>query len=238
MKPVLIISAWARGAILLPMLALTQAAVFAQSIINVTPQSPIGYANNFDASVSFDLNGDGITDYVLSLNLNAVSLLPQDGNRIVASGGSDLVAALNKNEVISSSLNPTYQWYSGVATIGGSAIFDGQYYYDGNFTGSNGGSLVIGQDGVFIVDAYIGLEFQIGGLTHYGWMEVYNYPNAAAGQVLGWAYDSSPNTTIVIGVVPEPGTFALLALGAAPLFFRRKWPFAILGHFYGTDDAE
>lgn len=106
-----------------------------------------------------------------------------------------------------SSLDPTFLWSGGTTVIGGQAVFDGQSFYSGNFSDTN---------------AFIGLQFQFAGATHYGWMEIYNYPNIAAGQVLGWAYESSPNTPIEAGAVPEPSTWALLAIGGVVLLSHRK----------------
>jgi hypothetical protein len=213
MKQPEIISTWVRGASLALMLAAMQSAGLAQGIIYVTPQQPIYYADVLDRSLELDLNGDGLADYLLICTLQGVYLSPQNNNSVIADG-SYLVAALNQGEVISFSLNPAYQWINagnvpgGNATIGASAIFDGEYFYTGNFSG---------------LDAFIGLQFQFDGTTHYGWMEVNNYPNAAAGQVLGWAYETSPNTPITAGAVPEPSTFTLLAIsGVAVGLLRRK----------------
>jgi hypothetical protein len=187
------------------MLAAMQSAAFGQGIIYVSPQQPIYYSDVFDRSTPLDLTGNGIPDYLLICTLQGVFLSPQGSNSVIADG-SYLVAAINQGGVVSSSLDPLYQWVAtsgvpgGNVTLGASAIFDGQYFYTGNFSG---------------LDAFIGLQFQLDGTTHYGWIEVNNSPNAAAGQVLGWAYETSPNTPIVAGAVPEPTTWALLVLGTA-----------------------
>jgi hypothetical protein len=66
------------------------------------------------------------------------------------------------------------------------------------------------------------LQFQITNETHYGWMEIYNYPNIAAGQVLAWAYESAPNTPIAAGAVPEPSAFVLISLSALAFYALRR----------------
>lgn len=160
------------------------------------PSQPINYGTS-PLSYNLDLNNDGVTDFVLSCDIGGVNLTPQGNNRAVVDG-SFLVAALNQGEEIGSSLNPAYQWTGSSVTLGAQAVFDGQYYYAGNFSAK---------------DAFIGLEFQAGGHNYYGWMEVTNYFNIAAGQVVGWAYETIPNTPILAGDVPEPSAVALIALG-------------------------
>lgn len=197
MKKTAIILVWARGGSLALALAVMQCASFAQGIIYVTPQQPITYGPG-EGSYDLDINGNGITDYVLFFTPSGAYFTPQGGNSI-AVDGSYLVAALNEGQNISSSLDPAYQWYGSTATLGAQAIFDGQYVYTGNFSDTN---------------AFVGLQFQSNGETHYGWMEIHNYPNVAAGQVLDWAYESSPNTPIAAGTVPEPSFFALSSMSA------------------------
>jgi hypothetical protein len=41
-------------------------------------------------------------------------------------------------------------------------------------------------------------------------------------QLYGWAYESTPDTPIVAGAIPEPGTCLLLLCGAVAAFFRRR----------------
>jgi hypothetical protein len=176
------------------------------TIVYVQPSQPINYGT-YPLSYNLDLNNDGITDFVMSCDIGGVNLTPQDNNRVVVDG-SFLVAALNQGEQISPSLNPVYQWTGSSVTLGAQAVFDGQYFYAGNFSSK---------------DAFIGLEFQAGGNNYFGWMEVTNFFNIAAGQVLGWAYETVPNTPILAGQVPEASSVALFILGGAVVWFRCNW---------------
>ena len=179
------VSAWVQGV----SLALTLASSTASgqgTIVFVSPPQPINYGP-VPLSYDLDLNNDGITDFVLSSDSPGAFLTPQGNNRAVVDG-SFLIAALNQGEVISSSLSPVYQWHGGTAPLGGQAVFDGQYLYSGNFSAR---------------DAFIGLQFQYGGNNYFGWLEVTNYANIAAGQVLGWAYETRPDTPIMAGAVPR-----------------------------------
>jgi hypothetical protein len=181
------------------MVAAIQSAAFAQGIIYVVPQDTIVYGP-VTLSNKLDLNGDGITDFILSSDISGAWLTSQSGNFLITGPGG--LVPVSPGSIISSngsSLDPIYQWSGGTATLGGQAVFDGEYFYSGNFSDTN---------------AFIGLQFQFGGQTHYGWMEIYNYPNVASGQVLGWAYESDPNTPIEAGAVPEPSIFTLFSLCA------------------------
>jgi hypothetical protein len=70
---------------------------------------------------------------------------------------------------------------------------------------------------------FVGLEFDIGGNTHYGWVRVsvVRGPNILDDLQLtihDWAYQDTPGAAIVAGQgippLPEPGSLAMLALGA------------------------
>ena len=54
---------------------------------------------------------------------------------------------------------------------------------------------------------------------HYGWIGVIR--NAGNLQAFAWGYESDLNTPIAAGV-PEPGTLAMLAFGAALALGRRR----------------
>lgn len=69
---------------------------------------------------------------------------------------------------------------------------------------------------------YLALRFEREGRIHYGWMALSGW-NALGLQVYvhSWAWESEPDTPIIVGVIPEPGTGALLA-GAGLLCPRRR----------------
>ncbi|MCS7315002.1 MAG: PEP-CTERM sorting domain-containing protein [Bryobacterales bacterium] len=81
-----------------------------------------------------------------------------------------------------------------------------------------------------VTDAYLGLRFQVGPNTHYGWvrMGVSVVPSTLtiSATVKDWAYEDRPGVGIHAGttetVIPEPGTLGLLALGAAGLVLWRR----------------
>ena len=196
---------WARGASLALALAMMRSLAFAQGIVYVVPQDTIGYGPVTISNV-LDLNGDGIADFILTSDISGAWLTAPSGNLLITGPGG--LVPVSPGSIISSngsSLDPIYQWSGGTATIGGQAVFDGEYFYAGNFPDTN---------------AFIGLQFQINNETYYGWMEIYNYPDVASGKVLAWAYETSPNAPIIAGAVPEPSAVALCVLGALVLFVR------------------
>ena len=72
-------------------------------------------------------------------------------------------------------------------------------------------------------DKYLGLKFKIGTNTHYGWAHVMA-PGAdvVLAVITGYAYNDTPDGNIAAGDIPEAGSLALLALGAAGLTAWRK----------------
>lgn len=71
---------------------------------------------------------------------------------------------------------------------------------------------------------FIGFDLYYDDSHHYGWMRVANpFPSFfLVGEVVDWAYESTPNTPIEAGAVPEPGTVALWGIGAVGLLAGRR----------------
>ncbi len=61
---------------------------------------------------------------------------------------------------------------------------------------------------------YLGFRFEREGALHYGWMALSGY--AFYGMEIyaySWAYESEPDTALVVGQIPEPAVPALLGFG-------------------------
>ena len=78
----------------------------------------------------------------------------------------------------------------------------------GNFLGQSG--------------KYLGVEFQIAGQTHYGWVQIDVNDEANEATINGYAYEDVAGAAIHAGTVPEPGSLAMLAIGAAGIAARRR----------------
>lgn len=168
---------------------------------------PIGV----DQTVNLDLNGDAVVDYqfqnrdasfgpftkrVLDLNLQGTNQAVDDGS------GSP--AALAAGVVLpgSQSFNVTDSLMAGFDTVFGSA---------GNWFG--------------VSNRFLGLRFDIGGSTHYGWAQLSvsgstDVNTAVTATLHDWAFEDVAGASIATGAtvaqqVPEPDSLALLALGAA-----------------------
>lgn len=70
---------------------------------------------------------------------------------------------------------------------------------------------------------HYGLEFEIDGETHYGWVQV-SAPEGLGQlfEIHGWGYETIPGEPIAAGAIPEPSTMVLTALSLAGLVWRRR----------------
>jgi hypothetical protein len=179
---------------------------------------------------SLDVNGDGITDFFLTARSR--QSIDQSG------GTSEIVAkpALSNGVV----------GYLGNA----SALAVGRPIGSGRkFAGLFMASLFtfIGTEFRFrgkwanVVNRYLGLKFQIGGQTHYGWARLTVGGTRLTATLTGYAYETNANTPIIAGktsgtdkasLAPAGGgssgtdapplTLGSLALGAPALFPWRR----------------
>lgn len=71
--------------------------------------------------------------------------------------------------------------------------------------------------------AYMGVEFQRAGATHYGWVLLNVASDYPAGQIEAWAWETRAGVPILAGAVPEPSVWALLVGGGIlVVWFRKK----------------
>lgn len=185
----------------------------------------------------FDLDGDGVDDFQIGLwRFQSISL----GSTTTSSGGTtsysyyagsgsaSLWGLQPGNGVLANASNRVRQLSSG-ATIGPGGDFQqlgrvrtvSTYFFEATNTI---GTFAPGADGL------AGVQFQIGGQTHYGWIRLQLDVSSSIGlpnqlTVRDWAYESIPGTAIAAGsIVPEPSTFGLgcLAAGAAGVAALRR----------------
>ena len=79
-----------------------------------------------------------------------------------------------------------------------------------------GGNINVGDEVTLNATNLFGVQFtnEALGRTNYGWVAITFGPNAATRSITGWAYESSGGP-MMAGVVPEPGTYALMLAGLA-----------------------
>jgi hypothetical protein len=136
-------------------------------------------------------------------------------------GGS--VRALDAGSIIGQSLDTPAAWNAGEPILG-----EGFHYlYDGTLVGGPVSEF-------FKLESYIGLEFEIDGQTHYGWLsvelelgdyELDDYPwwaRPSGSRITGFAYETEARVPIIAGAIPEPGNPLLLAMGIGALCLRRR----------------
>lgn len=73
------------------------------------------------------------------------------------------------------------------------------------------------------IEAYLGVQFEIDGNTHYGWVLVENlFDDVGGGIIKAFAYESEAGVPIVAGEIPEPSAALMASAGLAGGCLRRR----------------
>lgn len=185
-----------------------------QGVVYVSPNPQPYYSTGAaqDYSANIDITGSGTNDFTLTSWANGSASLTANGNNQLLTYDG-LLAALSYGALIDSTGSGN-TWSSGQLTITTVMGSDGPPVFSegGNFAG--------------LTTAYIGFDRVVDGQNYYGWIEVQDSLGVdlgVYGTVVAWAIETTPNTPIFAGEVPEPSTWALFGLGILSfLSLRRK----------------
>jgi hypothetical protein len=180
------------------------------------PDTPIVmFTRWFGEYYPLDMDGDNITDLTFAYSFQFLGVRSEGVNRLLIRpspppnvGGP--VAGLPPGFPIGdSSESDVLRWYAGTELSPFQTLV---HCVDSGCSGA-----FLGQH------AYMGVEFERAGATHYGWVLLNVAPDYPAGQIEAWAWETRPGVPILAGAVPEPSTWALLVGGGVLLvWFRRK----------------
>jgi len=184
-------------------------------IIYFRPDEPIHMQSSpAGKTVDFDLDFNGVVDFVLRSDGATFDTVPQDQNSILSIADAPpnmgaKIIQLQAGYVIGNAPTPPAEWVEPSTTPMFSSC------------------MVQGCIGLWVGPerhGYFGVEFDIGGSTHYGWVYLDNtFAGLGGGDIIEWAYESTPDIGIIAGVIPEPTTVALLLVGTlSALALRRK----------------
>ena len=184
------------------------------TIVYVQPEPPPSYAF---AWLPLDVDNDGQADFAF----DGIST-PGMWTKVIPLHGCRILVRPELPPDIGSFVEPL----AAGAIISGNSAISGLLWDDGS--GPAGGATLsacawpFGCVGPWVYQtAYAGIELNIGGSLHYGWLQIENWD--LGGRVLGWAYETRPGVPILTGAVPEPSTWALLVGGGGLMvWFRRN----------------
>ena len=183
-------------------------------IICGQPSQPIYYAADvLDNTVDIDVNGDGTPDFaIISTSSYTADIAPLGNNSIIGipapppNPGYFAANVPAWTEISATTPTPPASiWYNNQTDQFGSAIIGAEAGMVGPPLGYFNGD----------TSGYAGFDLVDNGENYYGWIQLENPAPFVAGQVVDWAYESTPNTPIDAGEVPEPSTWALLLAGTA-----------------------
>jgi len=165
-----------------------------------------------------DLNGDSIVDFTFGVAIGFVGVRSESVNQYLLypspppNIGGDIEPLSDGFEIGPNSGSGELDWFNHPSAFAPLIIClsgSGGYTCVGRFKGHH---------------AYMGVEFDIAGATHYGWIDLHVAEYSPGAEIYGWAYETEPGVSIIAGAVPEPATILLLLGGVlAVVVSRRPW---------------
>ena len=179
------------------------------AIIHIVPPEPINITNEFFFdSFPLDLNDDGVDDLGFNNRDIQTDATPFGSSRIVSVAPHlELAAALTEVDFIGADIDDPLAWTSTERQGLNACVSAGGLVCVGNFRG--------GRD-------FLGVEFDISGQTHYGWVQIQSVDLAVFARIIDWAYESEPGVGIFAGQIPEPSAALLAVCGLAAVLSRRR----------------
>jgi hypothetical protein len=178
----------------------------------------------FGHNESFDLDGNGTLDFTFGTSVSGTALRTERANRAIIEldpppniGGPPIPIQIGY--AIGPTLDPMgfYEPLWASSDFTGGFVTEGENAFMGivyvSFSGSSSS---------FNGRAPIGVEFESAVGTHYGYLDISAGPGYAGITFYGWAWETTPNTPIIAGSVPEPGRGVLLLGGIISLLRRRR----------------
>jgi len=165
-----------------------------------------------------DFNSDGVTDIIVRTRGGTTQTVVPEGENAV-------LARLNAPPDISSIIAPLPEGFGIGPETHSSLSWVPPRANPNPRLGPLGSNLsacfTIGCLGDFFGQtAYMGVEFEIDGQTHYGWVHLFS--KIAHSDIYAYAYNTVPGEMIFAGQVPEPSTWVLLIGGGAFLWWKAK----------------
>ena len=177
---------------------------------------------------NIDIDGDGTNEFTTNGSSGEARLIPTMQNRVLARAATlpDLgrsAVDVGRDFTISSSLGGGLNW-SGLNERVNASDDGGSSLYMCNGRGPIGEPPVCVTSLSLLENSFVGLEFQIQGETHYGWIEIIPIfdSNQHHTRIAAWAYEDQPNTAILTGAIPEPSPGLLVILALTGLLRRTR----------------
>ena len=167
----------------------------------------------------FDLNDDGVDDFVLQHDNGTMSFAPESGNFAVMTsitipaGTFERYRPMPEGTEVGETLASPYLW-------------SGAEDHLVNYKWSDIADELVGVGPwVDVANGLLGISFDIDGATHYGWIRMSNSDPFNL-VVNDWAWETEPGVGIALGAIPEPSSLAMFLAGCGTILgvrlFRKR----------------